>query len=219
MTGIEEMRFDERGLVAAVAQDARTGALLMLAYMNREAVEKTLETGVAHFWSRSRQTLWRKGETSGNELRIDEVRIDCDGDAVLLLVRPLGPACHTGSASCFFRRFDGSVAFNPAESEAPFERLAVLGELGEVIGARREESPDRSYTARLLDSGIERIAKKVGEEAFETCLAAATQADDRLAEESADLLYHLLVLLEARGLSIDVACRVLRSRRNSAANA
>lgn len=211
MKWIENLAYDDRGLVAAIAQDAQTGGVLMLAWMSREAIVQTINTGVAHFWSRSRACLWRKGESSGNELRVKEVRVDCDGDALLLLVNPLGPACHTGEISCFHRTASAEEDLTPVAG-ATVSQLRVLDALGAVIRARRDASADTSYTARLLAGGIEKIGKKVGEEAFETALAAATQSDDRLAEEAADLLYHLLVLLEARGLALAHACAVLDSR-------
>jgi phosphoribosyl-ATP pyrophosphohydrolase/phosphoribosyl-AMP cyclohydrolase len=213
MKTIDGLSYDDRGLVTAVAQDARTGEVLMLAWMNAEAVARTIETGFAHFWSRSRRSLWRKGETSGNELHIEEIRVDCDGDALLLRVIPRGPACHTGETSCFHRRLADSPPAVGAEEDARFGAIGILGELTDVIRERRDVPIDGSYTTRLFAGGIERIAKKVGEEAFETCLAAVSQSDERLAEEAADLLYHLLVLLEARGLSLDVACRALAARR------
>lgn len=212
MTWIDQLSFDARGLVAGIVQDAKTAEVLMLAWMNREAVKMTVETGTAHFWSRSRNALWKKGETSGNELHVEEIRVDCDGDALLLRVKPLGPACHTGKTSCFFQEPDASGNLAEATPRA-CERLGILADLGDVIRARRNAPEDSSYTARLLAGGVERIAKKVGEEAFETVLAAATQSDERLAEEAADLLYHLLVLLEARDLSLQDACAVLSARR------
>lgn len=213
MTWVKELAYDDRGLVAAVAQDGQTGDVLMLAWMNLEAIERTIDTGVAHFWSRSRGCLWRKGESSGNELHVEEIRIDCDGDALLLLVKPHGPACHTGEMSCFHRTATKSGELKRVGNSTAFQ-LRVLDELGAVIRSRRNASAGTSYTARLLAGGVEEISKKLGEEAFETALAAATQSDERLAEEAADLLYHLLVLLEARGLTLAHACEVLNSRRS-----
>jgi phosphoribosyl-AMP cyclohydrolase / phosphoribosyl-ATP pyrophosphohydrolase len=191
---LEDLHFDDRGLLPVVVQDVGSGAVLMLAWANREAVEKTLATGEAHFWSRSRQALWRKGETSGNVLAVVEVTADCDGDALLVRARPAGPACHRGTRSCFEP--------NPAQLE--------LGWLAAVLESRRGADPVVSYTARLLGEGIERIAQKVGEEGVETAIAAVALAsrgpegqDGRrqaLAGEAADLLYHLLVLLQASGV-------------------
>ena len=214
MNWIDQLSFDDRGLVASVAQNAKTGEVLMLAWMNREAVKQTVQSGWAHFWSRSRRSLWRKGETSGNGLRVEGIRVDCDADALLLQVSPQGPACHTGANGCFYRKTteDGTLA---PVGESASSGLRILNELQQVIRSRRTASQDASYTSRLLSGGIERIAKKVGEEAFETALAAASQSDDRLAEEAADLLYHLLVLLEARDLSLQDACNVLAERRSN----
>ena len=178
------LRYDDRGLLPVVVQDAGSGAVLMLAYANREAVELTLSTGEAHFWSRSRQSLWRKGETSGNTLKVMEVTADCDGDALLVRAIPAGPACHRGTRTCFEP--------NPARLE--------LGWLAAVLEERRGADPERSYTARLLREGIERIAQKVGEEGVETAIAAVAGRKDRVVSESADLLYHLLVLLRASGV-------------------
>lgn len=179
-----ELRYDDRGLVPVVVQDVGTGAVLMLAYANREAVELTLSTGQVHFWSRSRQSLWKKGETSGNTLQVVEAVADCDGDALLVRALPAGPACHRGTRTCFEP--------NPARLE--------LGWLAAVIAGRRDADPETSYTAKLLAQGIERIAQKVGEEGVETAIAAVAGRHEALAGEAADLLYHLLVLLEASGV-------------------
>lgn len=194
MIDIETLRFDANGLLPVVVQDAGSGAVLMLAYANREAVEKTLATGQAHFWSRSRQALWKKGETSGNTLQVLEVTADCDGDALLVRALPAGPTCHRGTRSCFEP--------NPARLE--------LGWLAAVLESRKDADPETSYTARLLARGIERIAQKVGEEGVETAIAAVSAAtrgpgeqDERrkaLIGEASDLLYHLLVLLQATGV-------------------
>ena len=198
---VDELRFDDRGLIPVVVQDVGSGAVLMLAYANREAVELTLETGQAHFWSRSRQALWRKGETSGNTLAVVEVTPDCDGDALLVRARPAGPTCHRGTRSCFEP--------NPARLE--------LGWLASVIADRRGADPETSYTARLLAQGIERIAQKVGEEGVETVIAAvAPGRRAELAGEAADLLYHLLVLLEACGVRPDEIGEVLLRRHGLA---
>ena len=178
------LKYDDRGLLPVVVQDAGSGAVLMLAFANREAVELTLSTGEAHFWSRSRQSLWRKGETSGNTLKVLEVTADCDGDALLVRALPSGPACHRGTRTCFEP--------NPARLE--------LGWLAAILEERRSADPEKSYTARLLESGIERVAQKVGEEGVETAIAAVAGHRDRVVSESADLLYHLLVLLQASGV-------------------
>jgi phosphoribosyl-ATP pyrophosphohydrolase/phosphoribosyl-AMP cyclohydrolase len=188
------LRFDDRGLIPVVVQDVGSGAVLMLAWADREAVEKTLETGQAHFWSRSRQSLWKKGETSGNILQVVDATADCDGDALLVRALPAGPTCHRGTRSCFEP--------NPARLE--------LGWLAAVLESRRGADPEASYTARLLARGSERIAQKVGEEGVETAIAAvslATRGEGEggerraaLVGEASDLLYHLLVLLQASGV-------------------
>ena len=207
MSGPEEIRFDERGLVPVIAQDATSGAVLTLAYANREAVDETLASGEAHYYSRSRAELWRKGATSGNTQRVVEVRLDCDGDALLYRVLPSGPACHTGEDTCFFTTVEGG-GIEAGDGEA---RLgAMVDVLAATISARHREMPEGSYTARLLEEGRERVAQKVGEEAVEVVVAAL--ADERLAEEAADLVYHLLVLLEERGVGTDEVARVLRDR-------
>ncbi len=182
------LRFDGNGLVPVVVQDAATGAVLMLAYADREAVAKTLSTGEAHFWSRSRKAPWRKGETSGHVLEVAEVLADCDGDALLVRAHPRGPTCHRGSRSCF----------------EPNAAAIELGWLEKVIAERGSADPAESYTARLLSSGLARVAQKVGEEAVETVIAALAPAgpesEERLTSEAADLLFHLLALLAARGV-------------------
>ncbi len=185
------LHYDDRGLIPVVVQDVNTGAVLMQAFADRTAVELTIATGQAHFWSRSRQALWRKGETSGNTLKVVEVTADCDADSLLVRALPAGPACHRGTRTCFEP--------NPARLE--------LGWLATVLDSRRGADPETSYTARLLGSGIERIAQKVGEEGVETAIAAvsvvANGGEERrkaLTGEAADLLYHLLVLLAATGI-------------------
>ena len=165
-------------LTAAIVQDAETNRVLMLAWMDEEALRLTRETGEAHFFSRSRGRLWRKGETSGNTLAVEELRDDCDGDAILLRVRPAGPVCHTGSLSCF----------------APW--------LWRRVAERARERPEGSYVVRLLDEGAAAAARKVGEEAVETVTAALAESDERLVEEAADLVFHLYVLLAARDLDV-----------------
>ena len=208
MSAVEEIRFDERGLVPVIAQDATTNAVLTLAYANREAVERTLESGEAHYFSRSRDELWRKGETSGNTQRVIQVRLDCDADALLYRVEPRGPACHTGEETCFFSTVEGAgVAL--ADGESP-DLGPMVERLAATIAQRHREMPEHSYTAKLLGEGRERVAQKVGEEAIEVVVAAL--AEERLAEEAADLVYHLLVLLEERGVGTDEVARVLRDR-------
>lgn len=196
-----EVRFDERGLVPVVAQDVVSGAVLMLAWANEEAIRRTEESGRAWFWSRSRESLWQKGETSGNVLEVVEARLDCDGDTILLRVLPAGPACHEGTRSCF----------------EPNAAALEVGWLFEVLRRRADAPPEESYTARLLAGGPARIAQKVGEEAVETLVAALSEEADgegggELSEEAADLLYHLLVLLLARGAGPASVGEILRAR-------
>ncbi len=201
MNATQGIRYDEEGLVPVVAQDAETGEVLMLAYANEEAVTETLRTGEAHYHSRSRGELWRKGATSGNTQKVVEIRLDCDGDALLYRVAPRGPACHTGAYSCFFTSVAGSEPPNLGRT---------LNRLAGTIAGRHREMPEGSYTAQLLSRGTGHIVQKVGEEAVEVVIAALE--DGRLAEESADLLYHLLVLLEERGVGIREVARVLDER-------
>lgn len=211
MSAVESIRFDENGLVPVVAQDVHTGDVLTLAYADREAVEKTLASGEAHYYSRSRQELWRKGATSGNTQGVSEVRLDCDADALLYRVEARGPACHTGERTCFFTTVAGEgvgVAVGETEDGEGFG--TTVERLAETIARRHEEMPEESYTAALIRRGPERVAQKVGEEAVEVVIAALRE--DRVAEETADLVYHLLVLLEERGVGIGEVARVLNDR-------
>lgn len=211
MSAVENIRFDDNGLVPVVAQDVHTGEVLTLAYANREAVEKTLASGEAHYYSRSRRELWRKGATSGNTQSVAEVRLDCDADALLYRVEAHGPACHTGERTCFFTTVAGEgvgVAVGEAEDGEGFG--VTVERLAETIAQRHREMPEGSYTAGLIHRGPERVAQKVGEEAVEVVIAAL--GEDRLAEETADLVYHLLVLLEERGVGIGEVARVLNDR-------
>jgi phosphoribosyl-AMP cyclohydrolase / phosphoribosyl-ATP pyrophosphohydrolase len=198
---VEAIHFDEEGLVPCVVQDARTGEVLTLAYMNREALARTRASGETWFWSRSREELWHKGETSGNVQRVRELRWDCDADAVLALVEPTGPACHTGERTCFH---NGELEPVPAEALAALER---------TIERRREERPEGSYTVELLADPA-RIGEKVREEADEVARAAAEEGDERVAAEAADVLYHLGVLLASRGLGFADAFAELNGRRS-----
>jgi len=200
------IRFDDAGLVPVIAQDARTGEVLMLAYANELALAKTRETGWAHFWSRSRDTLWRKGETSGNGLKVQATLIDCDADAVLYLVEPEGPTCHTGERSCFHRNERGDAAD---------AAVGVLPHLAKVIGERAANPKPGSYTTELLYAHPSRLHEKIFEEAAEVVRAARREGRERLAEEAADLIYHLMVLLAREGSSWDDPVRVLAERRAS----
>lgn len=201
MINFDEIRFDERGLIPAVVQDASTREVLTLAYMNRESLARTLETKETWFWSRSRNELWHKGETSGNTQEVVQVALDCDADAIIVLVKPAGPACHTGAVSCF-----DTVAQPPAFGP-------LLDQLYELIQSRERERPSGSYTTYLFEEGLDKILKKVGEESAETIIAAKNDEDSRLTAEAADLLYHLLVLLVARGVSLADIAQELASRR------
>jgi phosphoribosyl-ATP pyrophosphohydrolase/phosphoribosyl-AMP cyclohydrolase len=210
------IRFDERGLVPCVVQDSRTGEVLTLAYMNAEALRLTQRTREVHLFSRSRAEIWHKGETSGNVQRVRQIRYDCDGDALLVLVEPAGPACHTGQRSCFYRDLDGSADpapdAPPAEGEpepVAYEGLAVLER---TLLDRRRKRPSGSYTVELLDDPP-RIGEKVREEAEEVARAASSEPDERVIEEAADVLYHLQVLLVSRGISLDAALEALNGRR------
>jgi phosphoribosyl-ATP pyrophosphohydrolase/phosphoribosyl-AMP cyclohydrolase len=196
-----EIAFDEHGLAPCVMQDWRTGEVLTLAWVNAEALRRTRETGEMHFFSRSRQELWHKGATSGNTMKVRAIRYDCDGDALLALVEPRGPACHTGERTCFH-----AGELDPA---APYETLPTLER---TIAARAAGRPDGSYTAELL-ADPERIGEKVQEEAEEVARAAREESDERVAEEAADVIYHLAVLLRSRELTLADPERVLDGRR------
>jgi len=201
-----EIRWDERGLVPAIVQDAHTGQVLMLAYMDRESLARTLARGETWFWSRSRGELWPKGATSGNTQRVVEVRADCDADTLLVRVEPAGPACHTGQQSCFFRRLPAGDEIGPPPAAG-----GVLAHLEAVIQDRKANPRPGSYTCQLFEAGLPRMAQKVGEEAVEAIVAAQSEGDERLVSEMADLVYHSLVLLAARDLSwADVEAELAR---------
>ena len=201
----ETIAFDERGLAPCVIQDATTGEVLTLAYVNSEALERTIETGEMHLWSRSRDELWHKGATSGNVQRVRELRYDCDADAVLALVDPAGPACHTGERTCFHRALGGDPEPVPVTHEA-------LPELERTLRSRKRDRPEGSYTTELLDDP-DLIGEKVREEADEVARAVAGESDERVAEEAADVLYHLEVALLSREVPLAGALDVLLSRR------
>ena len=200
----DEVQFDDDGLAPCVIQDADTGEVLTLAWMNREALDLTISTGQIHFFSRSRNELWHKGATSGNTQDVVELRLDCDGDAILAMVRPSGPACHTGERTCFHRRLEDGGEPTPTPAEA-------LATLARTIASRAEEMPAGSYTSTLLsDSSL--AGDKVIEEAAEVVQAVDSETDERVAEEAADLLYHLAVLVQTRGIGLDRAMEVLNGR-------
>ena len=202
---MENLRFDDRGLIPAVIQDVESGTVLMLAYMNRESLALTLEKGQTHFWSRSRKSIWHKGETSGNFQNVKNVMYDCDADALLIKVEQKGQACHTGQYSCFF-----SPLGDEAKGAAGFGE--TIGKLARVIHQRNIERPENSYTVKLLDGGLDRILKKVGEEAGEVIIAAKNHTPEETSWEVADLLYHMLVMLEAEGVSLSLVAEQLGKR-------
>lgn len=207
-----EIQFDESGLAPVVVQDARSLEVLTLAFMNEDSLKKTLETGETWFWSRSRSELWHKGATSGNRQRVIEIRQDCDSDALVLLVEPAGPACHTGHRSCFYRDLEGAELDQHIHERA--DNLGrVLDDLFVLIQNRKRELPENSYTTYLFNQGLDKILKKLGEEASETIIAAKNEEEGPLVAESADLLYHLIVLLVSRGVSLDDVAAELISRR------
>lgn len=202
MINFDEIKFDERGLIPAIVQDSRTREVLTLAYMNQESLARTIETKQTWFWSRSRQELWHKGATSGNTQEVVSLALDCDGDAIVVLVKPAGPACHTGSVSCFNVTHDENLG-------------SLLSRLYQLIGDRERERPAGSYTTYLFDEGIDKILKKLGEESAETIIAAKNDDNGRLVAEVSDLIYHLLVLLVARGVSLEEIANELKQRRQS----
>ena len=203
------IKLNEQGLVPAIAQDADTGQVLMLGYMNPGSLKRTIDGVQVWFYSRSREDLWHKGEISGNYLNLKEAWLDCDGDTLLLKVKPDGPACHTGETSCFYTPLDGV----PEEYEATETGPGILSELFAVIQDRQRDPPEGSYTAKLLQAGMGRIAQKVIEEAGETAIAAMQEDQEGLPKEVADLLYHTLVLLAASGVTPNQVWEELRNRR------
>jgi phosphoribosyl-ATP pyrophosphohydrolase/phosphoribosyl-AMP cyclohydrolase len=248
---IQNLKFDDRGLITAVVQDDDSDEILMVAHMNAESLAKTLQTGETWFWSRSRQELWHKGATSGAIQRVVDLRLDCDGDALLVRVNPQGPACHTGERSCFFLGAQDDEAAGPAKFEEPVKLKEKDGEkdgpilkrvepqvslvnvaamdlgiqlqdLFKLIQERKDQRPEGSYTSYLFNSGIDKILKKVGEESAETIIAAKNAGDDegrnQLSSEISDLLYHLLVLMVERDVSLYDIAAELSARAGKAAN-
>ena len=213
----DAIRFDDRGLVPCVMQDWRTGEVLTLAYMNADALERTRETGEMHFYSRSRREVWHKGQSSGNVQRVRQLRYDCDGDAIVALVEPAGPACHTGERSCFYRDVEGSADpardAPPAPGEPTPATHEALATLERTLVDRARERPAGSYTVELLDDPA-LIGAKVREEAAEATRAARGESEERLAEEAADVVYHLNVLLLSRGVSMAQVLEMLNGRRS-----
>lgn len=226
---LETIRFDEQGLVPTVVQDHATGDVLMVAWMNAESLARTLQTGETWFWSRSREELWNKGATSGNRQHVVELRLDCDGDTLLVRVDRDGPVCHTGEDSCFYRPLTGETPRSNPKSAivaapAPPERSVsvvdldsmevgiLFNDLYTLIRMREAERPENSYTTYLFNSGLDKILKKVGEEATETVIAAKNGSAKELTSELSDLFYHLLVLMVERGLSLNDICKELAGR-------
>ena len=204
---LEKLKFDEKGLIPVVAQDYRTGEIRMVAYANKEAIEKTLETGYAHYYSRSRQKIWKKGETSGELQKVKEIRVDCDNDAVLYIIeQEKNRACHTGERNCFYRTVQGEYALN---KPLPFE---VLQRLQELLKGRIEKLPEGSYTTKLVKKGFDRIVQKFGEESVETLIALMNRDKDAVIYESADMLYHWLLALTYLGIDITEIFEELRRR-------
>jgi phosphoribosyl-ATP pyrophosphohydrolase/phosphoribosyl-AMP cyclohydrolase len=200
---MKEIQFDESGLVPAIVQDWHTGRVLMLAYMNRESMQKTLDSGETWFYSRSRARLWHKGETSGHYQQVRRITYDCDGDAVLLQVEQRGPACHTGAATCFFRTL---------QEDVPLPQEYFLTELERIISRRKVEKPEKSYVVSLLSAGTDRILKKVAEEAGEVIIAAKNGDHREIVNETGDLLFHLLVMLAGQGVALSEVLAELERR-------
>jgi phosphoribosyl-ATP pyrophosphohydrolase/phosphoribosyl-AMP cyclohydrolase len=208
---IESVKFDEKGLIPAVVQNMQTKEVLTLAYMNRESLLKSVETGETWFFSRSRNELWHKGATSGNTQRIVEMKLDCDRDAIVVLVEPAGPACHKGTESCFEERVYGEEA---GRSAADFAAYEILYTLEKVIEEREKTRPEGAYTTYLFEKGVDKILKKVGEESAEVIIAAKNRDKEELKWESADLIYHLMVLLREQDLPFNEVLRVLNKRHD-----
>jgi phosphoribosyl-ATP pyrophosphohydrolase/phosphoribosyl-AMP cyclohydrolase len=206
---LEQITWSAEGLVPAVVQDALSKEVLMLAYMNRESLQKSLDSGQTWFWSRSRSELWNKGATSGNTQEIVSLHYDCDGDTLLVKVRQNGPACHTGTYSCFYREVSGEKVAAPQANE---DRFGPLNRLEATIAQRDAERPEGAYTTYLFDKGLDKILKKVGEETAEVIIAAKNRDQDELRCEAADLIFHLLVLLREQGIPLDGVLQELEFR-------
>jgi len=216
---IEDLKFDHNGLVPAVVQDVSSHEVLMLAYMNTESLRRTSVTNETWFWSRSRNELWHKGETSGNTQQVIDIRVDCDADTILVLVNPSGPACHTGKQTCFHNQLARENRIAEVSGEIAARQTdttqfgSLLEDLYSLIKSRRHERPEGSYTTYLFNEGLEKILAKVSEEAGETVTAGRDESDQRLTEETSDLIYHLLVLLVERGITLDQIRAELAHRR------
>jgi len=216
---IQDLVFDERGLIPAIVQDAGNRQVLMLAYMNADSLQRTISTGETWFWSRSRKQLWHKGETSGHTQRVIDMSVDCDGDAILITVERQGPACHTGKDSCFHNQLEdersGAAMEVGAEGFAIGRFDGALDDLYTLLASRYHERPPGSYTTKLFDEGIGKILAKVAEESQETIVAGTSETNQRLIEETSDLLYHLLVLLVQRGVTLAEIRGELARRRSA----
>lgn len=209
---IGELKFDENGLIPAIVQDSQSKQVLTLAYMTKESLTKTLESGETWFFSRSRQELWHKGATSGNTQKVTEIRHDCDGDALTVFVEPQGPACHKGDVSCFSGQLWKQDNAGQSPRDSSVDRFAVIAKLEQIIAAREAERPEGSYTTYLFDEGVDKMLKKVGEEASEVIIAAKNRDQEELTWESADLIYHWLVLLREQKLPLDAVLKRLAER-------
>lgn len=216
---LEQLKFDETGLLPAIVQDAESGEVLMLAYMNKDAIQKSLETKRTHFWSRSRQKLWMKGESSGHIQVIQEAYFDCDKDALLLKVKQTTAACHTGNYSCFFNKVDencgiieeNNQVFSPEEVYS--KDASILKELYQVVVGRKENPKEGSYTTYLFEKGLDKILKKVGEESAEVIIASKNRSKEEVTYEVSDLFYHIIVLLVEQGVSLEEIYSELKKRR------
>nr|WP_041061785.1 bifunctional phosphoribosyl-AMP cyclohydrolase/phosphoribosyl-ATP diphosphatase HisIE [Jeotgalibacillus campisalis] len=206
---VTRIRFDQNGLVPAVVQHAETGEVLTVAYMNEESLQKSIDTKETWFWSRSRQELWHKGETSGNTQQIAEIKLDCDQDSLVVRVLPKGPACHTGTPTCFDETF-----YQNEELQVNEDSAGMLTKLERLIAERDEERPEGAYTTYLFEEGVDKILKKVGEEASEVIIAAKNRDSEELKWETADLLYHTMVLLREQNLPFKEVLNVLEERHN-----
>ena len=208
---INTLKFDASGLIPAVVQNIETNEVLMVAYMNADTIKQTLETGRATFWSRSRQEVWVKGDTSGNYMYVKEVRVDCDCDCLVVLVNPAGPACHTGNRSCFFRKIEDGKLVEDAKEQT---KTDVFAREQAVVMDRKEHPEEGSYTNYLFDKGEDKILKKVGEEAAEVVIAGKNRDKDEISYETADLIYHLTVMLVDNGMSLEDIYKEMERRSN-----
>lgn len=210
----DEIKFDKSGLIPAIIQDSETLEVLMVAYMNEEALKLSLETGKTHFWSRSRQKIWMKGESSGHVQEIVDISLDCDGDALLFKVKQVNAACHTGNRSCFYRQVDKKdLNLKEIDNKVNKDKAAILQEVYDIIVDRKNNPQEGSYTNYLFEKGIDKILKKVGEEAAEVIIAAKNRVEEEVIYELADLLYHLMVMLVEQGIELDKVYDELHKRR------